>query len=172
MSILPAAGEITLRKPKPTDGQAIHRLIQSCPPLDLNSAYSYFLLSSHFAHTCVIAEQSGKIGGYLSAYLRPDALDTLFVWQVAVDASLRGRGIARQMLSSLLLRPECSGIDWLETTVGPSNAASRALFSGYARSKGVALNESEFLAADAFDDQNHEPEFLLRIGPLMPPERK
>lgn len=166
MSPHPAAGEVILRKPNLADGQAIYQLIKNCPPLDLNSAYSYFLLSSHFAHTCVIAEQNGNVGGFLSAYLRPDAPKILFVWQVAVDEPLRGRGVARLMLSSLLTRPECKDARWLETTVGPTNIASRNLFAGYARSQGLDLTEESFLDAEAFGNESHEPEHLLRLGPL------
>jgi L-2,4-diaminobutyric acid acetyltransferase len=162
----PTLGELNLRKPWLNDGQAVHRLIQECPPLDCNSPYCYFLLNSHFAHTCVVAEQGAKIGGFLSAYFRPDAPHTLFVWQVAVHESLRNQGMARLMLDSLLSRPECGHARWLEATVGPSNIASRSLFSGYARSVGAELTESDFLGAEAFGGEQHEPEILLRIGPL------
>lgn len=166
MSSHAAMGEITLRKPKLSDGQSIHHLIQNCPPLDLNSAYCYFLLTSHFSHTCVVAEQSGRLGGFLSAYFRPDIPDTLFVWQVAVHESLRGRGIARTMLTSLVARPECGSTRWIEATVGPSNAPSYGLFTSFARSRGISMAESEFLCAEAFGNENHDPELLLRIGPL------
>ncbi len=166
MSSSLVAQEIILRKPCLADGSAIHALVQRCPPLDLNSSYSYFLLSSHFAHTCVVAERGGEIEGFLSAYLRPDAPDTLFVWQVAVDESMRGKGVARLMLSSLLSRSECKAVSWLEATVGPTNVASRGLFRTMAHALGVNMAESEFLSEEAFPGQAHEPEYLLRIGPL------
>lgn len=165
MSSSTGLGEVTLRKPKLADGKAIHQLIESCPPLDLNSEYNYYLLSSHFAQTCVVVERKERIVGFLSAYLRPDEVETLFIWQVAVDEQVRGQGIAGLMLSSLLARPECKGVRSLETTVGPSNAASRNLFTSFSRSRGFVLVENQFLDADAFTE-GHEPEQLLRIGPL------
>jgi L-2,4-diaminobutyric acid acetyltransferase len=171
MTSQPDREEITLRKPTKADGQAIHDLIKNSPPLDLNSTYCYCLLGSHFAHTCVVAEQAGKVCGFFSAYIRPDAQDTLFAWQVVVDPSLRGQGIAGLMLSSLLSRPDCRGIRYLETTVGPSNAASRALFNRMAQSYAAAITETEFLAADAFGTPDHEAENLLRIGPLVTQQR-
>ena len=140
-------------------------LIQACPPLDLNSAYSYFLLCSHFADSCVVAEQQGKLGGFLSAYIRPDNADTLFVWQVAVAEAFRGQGVAKKMLASLLSRTACSNVRFIEATVGPSNLASRALFTSLARAQGIVMEERTFLPAAAFAGQNHEPEQLLRLGP-------
>ncbi|MBU0499426.1 MAG: diaminobutyrate acetyltransferase [Gammaproteobacteria bacterium] len=161
-----ASRDIILRKPEPSEGQAIHQLIQACPPLDLNSVYSYHLLCKHFAHTCVVAEQGAQAKGFLSAYPRPDAPDTLFVWQMSVHTALRGGGIARMMLSSLLARPECRAIRYLEATVSPSNHASRAVFNSLANQQGLQLAESEFLSERAFGNSGHEAERLLRLGPF------
>lgn len=41
-----AADYIVLRPPERKDGAALHDLIASCPPLDLNSRYAYLLLLS------------------------------------------------------------------------------------------------------------------------------
>ena len=45
---------VTLAVPAVGDAKAIHALVGSCPPLDLNSTYAYLLLCAHFAETCVI----------------------------------------------------------------------------------------------------------------------
>ena len=155
--------EVILRKPGKDDGLAIYQLIKQSPPLDLNSSYNYHLLSSHFADTCVVAEFNRELVGFLSAYLMPGDAETLFVWQVAVDQSMRGKQIARLMLSSLLSRPECRRARFLETTVNPSNTASRKLFEGYARDWGGHIEEGMFLDESSFEDDCHESEILLRI---------
>ncbi len=160
--------DILLRKPKPEEGLGIYRLIANSPPLDLNSVYNYYLLTTHFADTCVVAEHGGQPRGFLSAYLRPDAPQVLFIWQVAVDAALRGKGVARMMLSSVMSRPECQGVEFIETTVGPSNAPSRALFESFAKKWNYPLDVTEFLPASAFGELEHESEELLRIGPVAP----
>jgi L-2,4-diaminobutyric acid acetyltransferase len=160
----PASAE--LRKPVLADGAAVCTLIRNCPPLDVNSCYCYFLLCSHFADTSVVAESDGSITGFISAYLEPTAPDTVFVWQVAVDASQRGTGLAGRMLDAIVSRPECAGVRWLETTVSPSNHASRRLFERFAERHGARLEEQPFLEAADFGDSGHEAEPLLRIGPL------
>jgi len=144
----------------------VHELIRRCPPLDLNSSYSYFLLCSHYAETCVVAEHDAILAGFLSAYRLPQEPHTLFVWQVAVDAVARGRGLANQMLAGLMARPSCQDVRYIETTVSPSNAASRRVFARFAAQRQAGWREEVFLNSSNFGSEAHEEEVLFRIGPL------
>jgi L-2,4-diaminobutyric acid acetyltransferase len=155
-----------LRKPTGEDGFQLYELIRRSPPLDTNSVYCYALIGKHFADTSMVAELDGDIVGFISAYIPPGREDTIFIWQVAVDEKARGHGLAKLMLFSLLERPECGKVHYLETTVSPSNTASRRLFERLASENGVEVEESEFLAEEDFGDQQHESEPLLRVGPL------
>lgn len=158
--------DIMLRKPQSGDEYAIYRLIKQSPPLDLNSIYSYHLLCRHFSDTCVLAELQGEIVGFISAYLEPNNPDTLFVWQVVVADGQRGKGLARMMLNSLLASPACTDARMLESTVNPSNHASRRLFESFAQQHGCTLKESVFLDEDKFGNEEHEKEILLSVGPF------
>lgn len=158
---------VTFRRPDRTDGAAIHALIQACPPLDVNSLYAYLLLGEHFADTCVVAESdNGSVDGFVSAYVPPGRDDVLFVWQVAVHERARGQRLARRMLDALLARPALSAVRFIETTVGPDNAASRKTFAGLASGAGATLTESALFDASLFGGADHEDERLLRIGPI------
>jgi len=155
-----------MRPPRKTDAADIHRLIADCPPLDLNSVYTYLLLSEHFSGTCVLAGSGDAIEGFISGYVPPGRPDVLFVWQVAVDARARGKRLARRMLHALLRRPALSGIRYVETTVGPANLASRGVFAGLAQDLGAPLREQILFPPCLFGAQHHEDEPLLRIGPF------
>lgn len=157
---------LALRVPVKADGHAIHGLVADCPPLDLNSMYTYLLLCEHFTDTCVVAQYDGKPEGFVSAYIPPAKPDVLFVWQVAVHARNRGRGLGRQMLDSLLNRAHLKGIRYIETTVAPDNPASRRMFDGLARSLNTSIQETALFGRDLFGIQAHQDEPLLRIGPL------
>lgn len=160
----PATCDILTRKPEARDGFAIHQLIASSPPLDLNSIYSYYLLSDHFRDSCVVAECQGKVAGFLSAYFIPSRPQTLFIWQVVVDQTLRGRGVAGQLVNALLAQVGEQRLRFIEGTVNPSNAASRGLFERLARQLDSRIEEETFLEAGAFGPGgNHESELLLRI---------
>ena len=152
--------------PRVSDGAAIRRLIDACKPLDVNSLYAYLLLCEHHAGTCVVARRDEHIVGFVSAYRIPQREDTLFVWQVAVDASTRGTGLAKAMLRDLLARPLVRGSTHLETTVSPSNTASRRLFHALARELDAPVNETVLFAESDFGGEDHECETLIRIGPF------
>ena len=161
---------ITLRHPNKADAFVIHSLIKQCPPLDLNSIYTYLLLSEHFSQSCVVAEAGQDPDGFVSAYIPPTKPDVLFVWQVAVHERARGRSLGRRMLLELLKRPNLAHIRYIETTVGPDNAASRGMFSSLAQKLQAEVSESAFFDSHLFGDSGHADERLIRIGPLpMPP---
>lgn len=164
------SAERIFRLPILKDGAAMHRLISDCPPLDVNSAYLYFLLCDHFRESTVVVEENGSLLGCITGYRQPDRADTLFIWQVAVHKQARGQGLATQMLDALISRPGLSDIRWVETTISPSNTASRRLFSSWAAIHECSLDERSYLESADFSPQPgspaHEAECLFRIGPL------
>ncbi|MEV6330114.1 diaminobutyrate acetyltransferase [Streptomyces sp. NPDC051909] len=172
---------------RPADGADLWRIARGAAGLDLNSPYSYLLWCRDFAATSAVArDASQRPVGFVTGYLRPEAPGTLFVWQVAVDDSHRGTGVAGALLDALAGRPtaEGRGPSRLEATVTPGNVASDRLFRSFARRHGAALTREVLFPADAFPDAGdpaapvtphdpaaptapgHEPELLYRIGPL------
>lgn len=157
---------LCLRKPRTADGPEVHRLIADSPPLDVNSVYCYLLLTTHFQQTCAVAEDDTGLVGFCSGYIKPGAPDTYFLWQVVVHARARGQRLAPRLVHEILGRPEHSAVRFLETTVSPSNEASRGLFASIARSRGAELTEESLFPPELFPGTNHEEERLLRIGPF------
>lgn len=155
------------RKPRKDDGKAIFDLVRTCaPPLDLNSAYLYCIIGEHFSETSIVADFNGSIAGFISAYLVPERKNCLFVWQVAVSSEHRGKGVARSMLDAIVSRPVCREISYLETTITTSNEASKALFTGLAKGRGLSFSKETFVLSENFGLQDHEQEILYRIGPF------
>ncbi|GAB3483673.1 diaminobutyrate acetyltransferase [Nocardiopsis coralliicola] len=167
-----SAGDgITLARPALEHGPDLWRLARDCG-LDLNSAYAYTLWCRDFAETSVIAHDAGGAPcGYVIGYRRPDAPGTYFLWQVGVAGRMRGRRLARRMLDHLAERFPAQGVTRLEATVTPDNAASRALFGSFAAAHGAEAQWSPLFAMEHFpsEGEGHEPEDLVRIGPLAGP---
>jgi len=159
----------SFRPPVVADGADLWRLARDSGGLDLNSPYYYLLFCARFARSSIVAEQeSGRVVGFVTGLLHPDP-GTLFVWQVGVDVSARGRGLASRMLDALLRSEGCRDVRRLGTTVTPSNEASLALFRGLARRWGAEVEDSIFLRSEDFPaEEGHETERLLSIGPLDP----
>ena len=156
---------LAIRKPKVEDGPSIYDLVNRSEPLDVNSRYLYLLQCSHFANTCAVAESDGSVQAFISAYVLPDQPNRLFVWQVAVDASLRGQGVAGKLIAELIARPQLTDIRYVEATVNPSNNASRSLFASLARKSNCEMTESMLFEEELLGEA-HEAELLLRVGPI------
>ena len=152
-----------LRKPVPEDGMSVFRLVASCPPLDPNSAYCNLLQCSHFANTSVAAIDAEGLVGFISAYVIPERIDTLFVWQVAVAETARGQGLAKNMLWHILARQECDEIKHIETTITQSNEASRNLFRSLAKDLNTEIEETVMFDRNTHFTDEHDTEFLIRL---------
>jgi L-2,4-diaminobutyric acid acetyltransferase len=157
---------------EPTDGADLWRIAHGSEELDVNSPYSYLLWCRDFARTTAVArDDSGRPVGFVTGYLRPEAPGTLFVWQVAVDGSHRGTGVAGALLDALTAQVAAEhGPIRLEATVTPGNVASDRLFRSYARRHGATVTQEVLFPSAAFPDTpdagaGHEPEVLYRIGP-------
>lgn len=148
----------------PDDGGALWRLAVGTGGLDVNSSYAYLLWARDFAASSAVARYRGEVVGFVSGYVRPDAPDTLFVWQVGVAERHRGRGVARAMLDDLVDR----GTRFVETTVTATNEASIRLFEALARGHGVEHTRTPLFTSDQFPDR-HEAEELHRLGPWPQP---
>lgn len=165
-----SAKPFSLREPQATDGYALNQLVKRCPPLDTNSVYCNLLQCTDFSSTSIAAENDqGELVGFISGYRPPARPDTLFIWQVAVDSSMRGQGLALKMLMGLTERTAAVGVRWLETTISPGNTASEALFAKAFRQLGVEPETRVlFSRAEHFDGQ-HDDEVLYRAGPFSVP---
>lgn len=154
--------------PQKRDGRFVYDLIQSCPPLDVNSKYAYFLLCDHFASSSIICRDKSdndKIIGFVGGYRKPTEPETLFVWQIAVDEAYRGRGIPAMMLQEMLQVQSPVSIQAIEATYTPSNKASFKFFTKFAENRQALTKVEEYLSEDDFGsgDEAHEAEKLIKI---------
>lgn len=162
----------TYSLPQLADGKEIYQLVHDSPPLDLNSLYAYFAIADHFSETSTLVRftESRTIAGYASGYIIPERPDTLFIWQVAVGKKARGQGLAKKMLLHIL-KNNAEKVKYIETTITPSNLASRNLFASLAKLLHARINTRIYLTEEQLSLENkpaHEREELYRIGPFEP----
>lgn len=158
------SAELNFRPPRISDGRRLWEIARDSRVLDVNSGYAYVLWCRDFADTSVVATDEADVPvGFITGFRRPEAPGTLFVWQVAVDADQRGRGVAGRMLDHLLDRLAPHGVTRLETTVSPDNEASIAMFTALARRRGTHITRTELFAPEDFPD-SHLAEDLYTIG--------
>ncbi|GAA4395481.1 diaminobutyrate acetyltransferase [Tsukamurella soli] len=161
---------VSIRPPAISDGTRLWEIARDTAVLDLNSTYAYTLWCADFTETSCVAERDGEVVGFITGYIPPSRPDTIFIWQVAVDGTHRGLGIAGRMLNGLLDRLSPQGISRLETTITPSNKASDQLFRSVARARYGTLSVADhFDSSDISprsDPHGHEPERIYTITPV------
>jgi diaminobutyrate acetyltransferase len=157
---------MVMTSPVLEDGAVMWQIARSIE-LDANSQYKYLLFCRDFAQTSVMTRVKRRPAGFVTGYLRPQAPDTLFIWQIGVLPAFRGCGIAGQMLDYLYDMLRVQGVRHLEATVTPENHASLRLFSGFAERHDARLERSVLFPASIFVD-GHPQELLLRISPVHP----
>lgn len=160
--------EATIRAPRSTDGAKVWSLIGATAALDDNSLYCNLLQATHFASTCAIVEQDGKVVGWLSGYIPPDEPDTYFVWQVCVSDAARGQALGRRLIGEVLARPVCRSVTTLKCTITHDNEPSWGLFGGIARKLDAQMRQVEMFDRHAHFEDRHDSEYGVSIGPFSP----
>ncbi len=79
---------------------------------------------------------------------------------------MRQRGIGKRLVLEVIKRKHNREVSFLETTVGTTNKASRALFKSLGRDLNAEIVEEMYFDSTLFPQGNHEPEYLWRIGPV------
>ncbi|GAF11532.1 L-2,4-diaminobutyric acid acetyltransferase [Bacillus sp. JCM 19046] len=156
---------LTLEKPTVEDGAAMWQLAEESS-LDSNSSYKYIMMCEYFDETCIVAKEDDELVGFITGFIPPKQPDTLFIWQVGVAESQRGKGLALDLLLTLCERHACEAVNYVEATVTPSNIASQSLFKKLARTRGTSCRITDCFGEELFPDENHEEEKTFRIGPL------
>ncbi len=154
-------------RPSKEDGWAVSRLIDACPPLEINSIYCNLLQCHHFSDTSAAVRQAGELVGFISGYLIPDKPDTLFIWQIAVSEKVRGHGIASKMIAHILGREISQSVRFIKTTITETNDASWALFGRTAENYSAPLSRENLFIKDKHFPGHHDTEILVTIGPLL-----
>lgn len=158
--------------PSIQDFHDVYQLVIKSPPLEANSEYAYMLMCTHFQDSCVIAKNDdNEVVGFVLGYKVPKFNNLLFVWQVAVAPSMRGKSLGVQMLTQLLQKDFLQDILFVDTTIALSNEASQKMFQKWADSLQIQIQVVSTVDATLFGNA-HESEDIYRIGPIKKKEKK
>src|SRR5699024_5879755 len=141
------------------------RIVEESKVLDVNSSYSYLMWSKYFNETSIVAECEDKVIGFVSGFRQPTSLDTLFVWQVAIDPAFRGLGLATKLIEQLL-KQLGDAVRYLESTVTPSKIPYSKLVKGIAEKNNTNCSIFERISEDEYPEPSHEAEINYRVGPI------
>lgn len=122
------------------DAPLVQELVRICPPLEVHTAFTYWVLCRYQIGYGVVAEDaSGSIVGVVTGIASASDPEVVYLWQIGVAPDRRRNGLGRKLLTRWCLQLQDAGRSRLEVSIAPGNGPSRRLFGWLAREQDSAL---------------------------------
>lgn len=157
----------SIREIKAEDAALLRALARRCPPLDLHTCYTYWVIANYFGG--FILNCGNEPVGFITLI---DAPSALFIWQIGILPEHRRRGLSRLLYEAALSRARELGKD-AEVTIADDNAASVAALRSVAKKNGIQLSVTGEARVTDLDDTTfceRETRYRLRVTEITPME--
>lgn len=161
---------LNLRPCTAEDVDEVRRFVASCAPLEVHTAFTYWVTFEHWGDFCFVLLKEDRITGYVSAIGSGRHRDTIYLWQIGVAEELRHRGMAQHLISAVVGAAVAKGYRTAQVSIAKDNEASRRAFERYATSRGNRFTAmKEISLRDSFSgDLIQETCFELTLHPSSP----
>lgn len=150
---------ITLRNISQDDAELIRNLCMQCPPLDVHTPYTYWVISRYHSQSSFLMLDEGKPAGYI---LSLDTGDRIFFWQIGILKEYRGKGLSQLLIGKIMEYAKEHSKD-VEVTIAADNAASNSAFAKYCSENGWKITNNGVCELHASDDSGFfEKEIILK----------
>jgi diaminobutyrate acetyltransferase len=119
---------VVIRKAREDEFLNVYRFISSCGVLETYGEHFFRIVIRYFGSTSYLAEQDGRIVGYMWGFITQEDPETFFLWQIGVDPATRGDGIGGLILEEAEKELAARGCKRIELTIDPTNRPSQRLF--------------------------------------------
>lgn len=140
---------VTIRSALESDAPLFHALATACPPLDVHTPYTYWVLAFMFRDGCFVAVDNDKPVGFVTTVRRDD---TAFLWQIGVKETSRGTGVSTMLIDAVCAWARETGVTQLQLSISSDNAASLGSFRSYATRNGLTFSTIGHLDLTVADD--------------------
>lgn len=144
------------RHPDENDAPLIQELARKCPPLDVHTAYTYWVICKFFSESCIIAEDDGVPFAYITAI---ETDDTVFIWQICISEKYRGMKISALLIDFVVKYAEAKN-KLVSVSIDRKNTASNSAFLSYCSKNSYTLKRVGSLSlkdmADVLFVENEE----------------
>jgi len=127
----------SIRAVTPSDAETLQFLASQCSPLDIHTAYTYWVLCAYFSKTCFLIEIDKIPIGFISAVINGDFL---FLWQIGVLPHHRGKHYASMLLEKVYECANMLGVERTHVTIGSDNSESTNLITSFVERKQLQMN--------------------------------
>ncbi len=117
-----------IRKCTPDDVDKVRSLVSNIPPLDLHSAFTYWVLFYYFDHLCYLVEckkdQTIQCCGFISGIIPSGRNEICYLWQLGVHKEYRNKRLEQLLINAFVSSALCLGAKKLQFSIDPQNFAS------------------------------------------------
>lgn len=143
------------------DAVLLHSLARKCPPLELHTPYTYWVLAALFGGGCFIAELDSNPVGFITSVV---ARDRQLIWQIGVLPNYRRYGLSQLLIDAVVQSARVDDRKGIEFSIAPENVASFSAFKTYADRNGLVINEIGALRlTDPLNPDFHEFESVYML---------
>lgn len=121
---------LIIRNVNEQDSKTLEYLASVCPPLDVHTPYTYWVICRYFSETSFIAEYDGIPVGYITGI---DSGTEVLVWQIGIVDEMRGKGLSGALIDKIVSLAEKKG-RLIHVSIDKSNENSNSAFRSYCRS--------------------------------------
>ncbi|MFO8089603.1 MAG: GNAT family N-acetyltransferase [Desulfatiglandaceae bacterium] len=118
------------------DVPGVREFVSSCPPLEVHTEFTYWVLASYFSNLCFVAETEHGTAGFVSAVSNRDRC---YLWQICVAPPYRGGPLGEALIAAVVRKASSSGCGCLQFSIDPGNKPSNGLFSRFAAKRGFEM---------------------------------
>ena len=132
--------------------------------VDTYPEYFYLTMCRDFAATSLVAHEGGRAIAYALPYAKHEDPGVLYIRQLAAIQEPRSRGVAQQLIRSLIDNRR-DDLAYVEATIDLDNTIIYNVLSKIANEYGVVMKTYP-LYEDHHFTIDHRPEHLVKIGPF------
>lgn len=157
------APELSVRQLDAEDYELLLNLARACPPLDVLTPYTYWMVSHLYASTSyvLVDRASGRAAGFVMGL---PAEDVVFCWQLGVLPEFRGWGGSGLLFEALARRAAELGLDRMEMSIGTTNEISRSALAGFVRDWGGTARALRDIVVPERDEDPSETLVVMHLS--------
>lgn len=154
---------IFLKKVDENDFSIMKHLALKCPPLDVHTSYTYWVVSKLFGEYCFLAKDGEKPIGYIMC-VKNDSV--LLIWQIGILKEYRKKGISKLLIEAVFDNIKDKNID-IYVTISDTNKDSYYSFYNFCLANNYSFSKIDYISIDDIDDDMFtEQEYVYKINKI------
>jgi len=144
----------------PAEYLKFRQMAINCPPLDVHTPYTYWVVVNFFSDECFFLVDDDKIVGSIMTLTKGN---TIFVWQIAILEEYRSKGYSAMLYGSVFEYGKEHGMKKIMVSIDPGNKRSLAALYSFCEKNAYTVEVSGDIDIDIPDESCKEFEDLYSI---------